>query len=276
MKKSSCLIRTGLFFVFAVAVTTEVSAQEFWARKSYKTWTKEEIIKIISDSPWAQVRETEADITTGGTRANVTIRLRSALPIRQALVRLKQLEAKYDKMDQRQQAEFDERLRGTLECPACKDNYVVTMSPPISNRNLTSGVYGLKGARLELLHGKVYLLNEQGDRRPLVYFVAPKNDMDEAVFYFPRRDDQGNELLTEKNKSLSFVFDAEISIMGTETTTERRIVVTDSGAQSPGSAGSGAAGQSTDTLGGSRKGRTVPRQVTFDVSKLLVNGKVEF
>lgn len=265
MRKRTVFVWLPITLAPVFVTWAAVNAQNVWAQKSYQTWTKEEIIKIISDSPWAQVRETEADITSEGTVASVTIRLRSGLPIRQALVRLKQLEARYDKMDEKKQAEFDERLKGALDCPACENNYVITITPPISTRKLPSGVYGLKGARLELLEGKVYLLNDKGDKRPLVHFVPPKNDMDEAVFYFPRFDENGNELLTERNKSFTFVFDAEVPIMGTEITTARR-VVTDGLTPV----------EDVNNLGSSRKGRTVPRRVTFTVSELLVNGKIEF
>jgi hypothetical protein len=247
-------------------VSFALPAQDFWTQKSYKQWTKGEIVKIISDSPWAQVREVEADITNSGSVPNVTIRLRSAIPIRQALVRLRQIEAKYDKMDEKKRADFDQQLKGTLDCPACQENYVITISPPISTRMLTSGVFGLKRAAFSLLQGKVYLINDKNEKRELVHFIAPKSDTDEAVLFFPRRDENGNVFLTDKNKSFSFVFDAEnIPIIGGEATTQRRIV-TDGITPVEG----------FDTIGTSRKGRTVPRQVTFDVSKLLIDGKVEF
>ncbi len=250
-----------------LVLSAGASAQDFWVEKSYKHWTKQEIIKIISDSPWAQVRELEADtFKTGGIVPSVTIRLRSAVHIRQALVRLRQLEANYDKMNDKERAEFDARLRGILECPACQENYVITISPPISNRSLTSGVYGLKSASLRLLQGKVYLLNDTADRRELVFFVAPKSDTDEAVFFFPRLDANGNAFLTNKNQRFTFVFDAEsIPIIGGQTTTTRR-VVTDGSTPV----------DDTDTIGTNTKGRTVPRQVIFDVTRLLLGGTIEF
>ena len=43
-------------------------------------------------------------------------------PIRQALVRLKQIGARFDKMSGAERAEFDTRMKGLLECPACVDN----------------------------------------------------------------------------------------------------------------------------------------------------------
>jgi hypothetical protein len=257
-----------LSLVLAVSIPNSIIlGQEFWRNKSYRNWTKEDIIRLISDSPWAQVREVEADTTnTGGSLPNVTVRLRSARPIREALVRLRQIEERYDEMDNQQRSEFDQRLSGTLKCPACDENYVVSVSPPISNRRLPNGVFGLKNATLKLLKGKVYLINDKGEKRELVFFLAPKHDLDEAVFFFPRRDGRGNLFLTEDNSRFTFVFEADnIPIIGGRTTTQRR-VVTDGTTPV----------EDTDTIGTSTQGRTIPRQVNFDVSKLLINGKVEF
>lgn len=255
-----------LMFLAFVVFVSDISAQDFWMQRSYKRWTKDEIIKIISDSPWAQVREMETDATSGGFSPMVTIRLRSAVPIRQALVRLKQIETNYDKLDEKKRAEFDEKYKGILDCPACLENYVVTISPPISNRRVTNGVYGLKAATLKLLQGKVYLLNDKGEKRELVYFVAPKSDDDEATFFFPRKDAQGNPLLTNKNEKFTFVFDADnIPIIGGLATTDRRII---KDGTTP--------AIETDTVNVNKAGRTVPRQVEFDVGKLLIDGFPEF
>lgn len=235
-------------------------------QRSFKRWTKEEIIKIISDSPWAQVRQTEVNSTSGGTYPSVTIRLRSAVPIRQALVRLKQIETNYDKMDAAKRAEFDVKYQGTLDCPACQENYVVTISPPISDQRYVSGVYGLKGATLKLLQGKVYLVNDKGEKRELVHFVAPKNDDDEATFFFPRKDAQGKPFLTKENAKFTFVFDAEnIPIIGGAATTDRR-VVTEGNVPI----------LDTDTININKSGRTVPRSVEFDVKRLLIDDFPEF
>jgi hypothetical protein len=255
-----------LFSIVFALLAGSAAAQDFWMQKSYRRWTMDEIVKIISDSPWAQVREKEATSTDGGFIPMVTIRLRSAVPIRQALVRLKQIEANYDKMDEKKRAEFDEKLRGTLECPACQENYVVTISPPILNRRVTSGVYGLKSASLKLLQKKVYLLNDRGEKRELVHFIAPKNDDDEATFFFPRRAADGKPFLTRENAKFTFVFDAEnIPISGSEVKTGIRVV------------GDGTTPViETDSVAVNKTGRTVPRLVEFDVKRLLIDGVPEF
>src|SRR5262249_7860382 len=66
--------------------------------KPMEQWTQKEAENLLIDSPWAQTLgggvAADQQTLTGTT---VTIRLRSALPIRQALARLRQLKSKYDK-----------------------------------------------------------------------------------------------------------------------------------------------------------------------------------
>jgi hypothetical protein len=225
-----------------LAVRIVASAQQYWQSKPYQEWTKEDIIKIASDSPWAQVQQ--ARPTTGehiptNYLPSVTIRLRSALPIRQALLRLKQIDAKYDKMNDKERSAFDVKLNGLLECPACADNYVVTLGPPISQHQMKNGLGALINAELALLQGRVYLINDAGERRDLIHFVAPKHDEDEATFFFPRLDEKGRPLLSANNKRLIFMFEAKNLRSGYDL-------------------------------------NSVPERFEFDVSKLTINGKVEF
>ena len=132
-----------------------------------------------------------------------TLRLRSALPVRQALVRLKQLESDSKKLSKKDLETFDAQIKGLLECPACAGNYVVTLSSKSLNRPGADAVYAtFKGGRLLDLQRFVFLANERGERRELVHFVAPKVPGDEAIFFFRRLDEKGAPLLTPKSKDL--------------------------------------------------------------------------
>jgi hypothetical protein len=218
------------------------NAQDPWTQKPFRQWTKDDIIKIAGDSPWAHLKEATpaiGDWVPTSYLPAVTIRLRSALPIRQALVRLKQLEAKYDKMGEKERAAFDLKARGLLECPACSENYVISLGPPISKREMKSGMGPLKHAILSQLEKRVYLMNELGERRELVHFVAPKHDEDEAMFFFPRLDENGKPLLSPENKKLIFIFEA-------------KNIRTGYGLDS------------------------VPERFEFNVAKMIVDGRVEF
>lgn len=233
------IIFTTICLLMAPGLAT---AQDVWVQKPFQQWTKDDIIKVAGDSPWAHVKEITPPIgewTPTAYLPAVTVRLRSALPIRQALVRLKQLEAKYDKMGEKERAEFDSKTRGLLECPACAENYVISLGPPISKRQMKSGIRSLKNAVLSQLEKRVYLVNDRGERRELIHFVAPKHDEDEAMFFFPRLDANGNPLLTSGSQKLVFIFEAQNL----------------------------RAGYGLDSI---------PERFEFNVTKMILNGRVEF
>jgi len=207
-----------------------VSAQEQLPSKPYTQWSRGEAERILNDSAWAakqelrikfdKERQSAAGSYSGVSAASAaqaatevssqvpvdfvfTLRLRSALPVRQALVRLRTLETDVEKMNQQQLAQFDKQTQGLLECPACTQNYVVTLSSKSRNNPGADAVFSVfKGGRLADLQRYVFIANERGERRPLIHFVPPKVPGDEATFFFPRLDDKGAPLLTADNKEL--------------------------------------------------------------------------
>ena len=199
------IARTASAFALVLFAAAVHCAQgSVWEDKPYGEWSKEDIVKIISESPWAKVVGAS---DTNGSFSYVTIRLRSALPIRQALVRLKQIDSKYEKMSEKKREEFDRMMEGALVCPACDDNYVVSIGPPISYRELKSGIFALRNIRLESLLGKVYLSNDKGEKREIVHFVDPKSNDGEATLFFPRWNEKGEPLLTADSQALTLIFE---------------------------------------------------------------------
>jgi hypothetical protein len=197
---------------------------------SFEKWSKSEAERVLNDSPWARKQELRLNFdkevqkaagaysgVSAGAAAQAqtevasdvpvdfvfTLRLRSALPVRQALVRLKNLETDIEKMDKQQIAAFDKQNSGLLACPACEQNYVVTLGSKSRNRPGADAVFSLfKGARLADLQRYIFIANERGERRNLIHFVPPKVPGDEATFFFPRIDDKGAPLLTAESKQL--------------------------------------------------------------------------
>jgi hypothetical protein len=216
------VIVAGLFGV--------IYAQNDLPKKPFAEWSRREAEAILNNSPWARQQEvriqSDKEIqkaagsysgVSGAAAAQAqtevssqapvdfvfTMRLRSALPVREALVRMKRLETDLEKLTPEQRAAFEKQAKGLLDCPACAANYVVTLSSKSKNSPGADAVYGtLKGGRLTDLQRYVYIANERGDRRPLVYFVPPKAPGEEATFFFPRADEKGALLLTPDNKEL--------------------------------------------------------------------------
>jgi hypothetical protein len=224
--------------IFAVTVLVFLAcaphmAQQDVLRKPFRQWTEEEVTKILNDSGWARTQatrvlrpkqmravagqasevasatSTDAHAAMGGAEDAVdyrfTIRLRSSRPIRQAIVRLVQLESKYDEMSPEQQKSIDEQTKQLLECNECRDNYIVSVGFGSLNSKNVDLVYDwFKGQTVASLKGYIYLANELGERRDLINFIAPKVPGDEVFFFFARLDENGKALITSRNKKLLF------------------------------------------------------------------------
>jgi hypothetical protein len=227
----------SLTVVVFLTLATIVYPQQ--AQKPFQQWSRKEAEGILENSPWALTQEVRikyasltrriaggtvpsetngalTDTTSntaqmGGAEAPVdfqfTLRLRSAAVVRQALVRLKQLDARYDQMSEKDRAEFDAKFKGLLDCPASEQNYVLTLSSKSKQNPGADAVYtAFKGGRLADLQRYVLIANGRGGRRSLVHFVPPKAPGDEAVFYFQRFNDQGEVLLGPSDTELITTF----------------------------------------------------------------------
>jgi hypothetical protein len=220
-----------MLFVFVIGLTLSTFAQKTW-EKPIEKWNKEEALNILKESPWSQsfqaaegsiaaeMQQTSRDQVgqrvTGRpeiTRSDrqfgsqpIVVRLQSGLPIRQALVRLQQIDQGYDKMNTEQRARYDAEAKKFLDCKICQDYYVITITKfkRSSNEGVDDGMFQV--SKFEDLKGNIQLVNDKGEQRELVYFLAPKMAGESATLYFKRKDDKGNLLLTPENKTVKLVF----------------------------------------------------------------------
>jgi hypothetical protein len=227
---SNYLRKCSWLAVILLAGYGSINAQNELPDKPFQHWSKSEAEKILNNSPWAKQQEVRikfdketqtaagsfnTDPTKGGQNIQTevtsqvpadfifTLRLRSALPVRQAVVRLKQLETNIERMDPKDRVAFEAQIKGLLDCPACVNNYVITLSSKSKSNPGADAIYAtFKGGRLADLQRYIFIANERGDRRQLIHFVAPKAPGDEAIFFFPRLDEKGAPLLTVDNKEL--------------------------------------------------------------------------
>ena len=231
--------------LLVLSLVTLVISQTDWSRKPFVEWSTAEVKQVLNQSPWVKDQEVRImqpaqsrpvagapaasaagealgaennTATVGGAEIPLdfifTLRLRSALPVRQALVRQKMLEANYDRMNPKDRAAFEQTNKGLLDCPACAENYVVTLSSRSRNSPGADAVFTVfKGARLAELKRYVFIANEDGQRRELVHFVAPRLPGDEAIFFFPRFDYERRPLFTPDNRWLTINFtDNQVNI----------------------------------------------------------------
>jgi hypothetical protein len=205
--------------------------QDGLPEKLFQQWSKEEVNKILTDSLWAktqairiqrrgQVRsiagqtESEGGLSRKGELTSAedpidyrfTLRLHSALPIRQALVRKEQLKWDYDKRSASERKAFDVQAKQVLlDCPVCADNYILSVGFASDNSSGNDMIYQWFGsATLPAIKGYVYIANERGERRDLVAFIPPKSAGDDVFFIFPRLDEKGQPLFTAADKKLLF------------------------------------------------------------------------
>jgi hypothetical protein len=142
-------LRTFLAFAMAIMVLLQVSlAEDFWLTKPYSQWSQSETEKMLRDSPWAKhttLSRTGLLMALPQRTANVereqevtptltyTAQLRSAKPIRQAVVRERQLQEKYDGMSAAQKAALDSKTGPYLDAP--QDEIVVYVKYDSNVRN---------------------------------------------------------------------------------------------------------------------------------------------
>jgi len=187
------LLSISLVSLVIISSMANISyGQQVWEKKPYEQWTAQEVMGILLDSPWAQLR-TEPNESRDHPSI---VRLRSALPIRQALVRQKQITLNYQKFTAADKARFNSEVKEVLECSDCAKNYIVTLR--------AQALAGLRGLSFEQVKDFIYLANDKGERRPLIHFIPPKPDSLEAMFVFQRFDDSGQPLITGNNKVFYF------------------------------------------------------------------------
>jgi hypothetical protein len=97
-----------------------VQASDFWISKDWKQWSKGECEGLLLESPWAHLWRYQTQPAGLGLPNTMTdqlhfsVQLRSALPIREAIVRQLELDQKYDKMNASQRSAFDAKATPIL------------------------------------------------------------------------------------------------------------------------------------------------------------------
>ncbi len=186
-----------------------------WTKKPYTDWSMADVERILSNSPWAQT-QIESQSINYDVPANsylAIVRLRSALPIRQALLREKQIQMNYQKFSAADKLRFDKETEQFVQCPDCVDYYIVTVGSPTFANTAAGQKPGfvsfdvlapLRHLTLADIESSVFLENDKGERRSVVRFIPPKGEHEEAMFVFPRKDSQGRTLITANNKAFYF------------------------------------------------------------------------
>lgn len=213
--KNHCTILFLLTFIISTIPTA--SAKDFWEKKEYKEWSEKDCRKMLENSPWSEDYEfTSIDVNMADASASdgrppyikYQVRLYSALPIRQAIVRQSRIANKYDDLSPEQQQSLDKQTDAILN--ANYEDYVVVYITYESNlpRNvITQLVRHWQTQNTERLKFSVFLGGSKSEKVPLEQYVVPQSAEQYIQFVFPRKVN-GRELLQPEDKELILEFPA--------------------------------------------------------------------
>ena len=193
--------------VMTVLLGSVASAQDgdFWHKKPYRQWSEAECKKMLEESPWAKshtlgqvyieplqsptsprvsdsfqvpdpatgpVRSSTADrAREQQPRIRYVVQFRSALPVRQAMVRMMQINQKYDQMPSEGKRAFDQNAERFLT-KSLSDTVVlyVTFSSNVQEFLLELSRYW-QAQTTETLKNSVFLINSRGEKVPPVSYI---------------------------------------------------------------------------------------------------------
>lgn len=222
-KGVSVVLLLSLFAV--VAIETAIGQKQ---TKSWKEWTKEDAEKILNHSPWGQ-QQVDTDLsemfyrpttdarTSGGRAPNAGSRLEqgatnqetklmygirffSARPVRQAFIRMIQLQQK------NLEADVIERMNSFAELPSAESIIITVTIEGTDKRSLGKVMQIISSAATGTLKNTTYLERNDGKRLFLEEYVPPGKDGFGARFIFPRIVNE-RPFLTPEIHDVRFVSD---------------------------------------------------------------------
>jgi hypothetical protein len=159
-----------------------------WMAKDWTTWSATDCHAVLTSSPWTYSSQhtLEANKGVGYAYSFVFVQLRSALPIRQALLRQLQLEKHYDRMNPQKKQEFDRQnpieLAGGDGESVLVDITNGSAEPPPSGSRAPDNFVGAnppQQAALRLSNGTLV--------KPLKTSILKRNTfLNECEYLFPR------------------------------------------------------------------------------------------
>jgi hypothetical protein len=113
-QRLAVLVSVALIVCFAVSSAIQTAKKEQpWIDKDWTEWTKQDCIQVLDWSPWVKVDRQDMGSYLPAYLIR-DVKLLSALPVRQALLRQQQVENRYDKMKPQQRQAFDQQHAGDL------------------------------------------------------------------------------------------------------------------------------------------------------------------
>ncbi len=214
-----------LALIALLGVVAAAQSKDFWQTKEYKQWTEKECKKLLEDSPWASdytlkqvfIETLQSSSLPGAqpatgererapsSRLAYQVQFRSALPIRQAMVRQQMIAEKYDQMAPEKKQEFDERAGQFLSA-----DFNETIMVHVSY-NASVQVYDRELARYwhsqttETIRNSTFLIAANGQKIQPTRYTASTGAGREFQLIFPRQIN-GQPVAGPKDKSIKVEF----------------------------------------------------------------------
>jgi hypothetical protein len=185
-----------------------------WMAKDWTRWDTWDCYFVLNNSPWAL--KDFGSLAAGGDDGyiNTVIQLRSALPIRQALVRQLQLQKRYDKMNVQKKQEFDQQSVADLAARPDRNLVVViynsSTEPPAADHPRTVlGPFPARQAALQLPSGTLILPIQINK----VKYMSTSIDetMNQFEYIFPRTIN-GRDIFTKTDSSMTLKLGAPLVV----------------------------------------------------------------
>ncbi len=210
-----------LLLLSAVAIETVIGQKQ--TAKSWKEWTRADAEKILNHSPWGQ-QQVDTDLsemfftpttdartsrapnansrleqgaTNQETKLTYGIRFFSARPVRQAFIRMIQLQQK------NLEADVMERMNNFAELPSADSIIIAVTIEGTDKRSLGKVMQLVSSAATGTLKNTTYLERNDGKRLFLEEYVPPGKDGFGARFIFPRIVDE-RPFITPETQDVRF------------------------------------------------------------------------
>ena len=220
MKKGVSVVIV-LLLLSAVAIETVLGQKQ--TAKSWKEWTRADAEKILNHSPWGQ-QQVDTDLsemfftpttdartsrapnansrleqgaTNQETKLMYGIRFFSARPVRQAFIRIIQLQQKS------LEADVIERMNNFAELPSADSIIIAVTIEGTDKRSLGKVMQLVSSAATGTLKNTTYLERNDGKRLFLEEYVPPGKDGFGARFIFPRIVDE-RPFITPETQDVRF------------------------------------------------------------------------
>jgi hypothetical protein len=201
--------------ILLLVIEPAILAENFWKEKSYKDWSEAECREILQNSPWARdytmkdvviMGSSDRTLSDGGQPySKYRVQFRSALPVRQAIIRMAQIDQKYDDLKPELKQQFDRQSESFLAQDLSQVVIVYITYETNQPTLYLNWSQEWKSRTTESLKNNVYLYGSKGDKVPLERFVPPQGAQRSFQLIFPRRY-QGKEILGPEDTSLNLAF----------------------------------------------------------------------